>query len=132
SSPPDAISTGSSCGTISTAADRSLPEDPPSLPSRPPGAQPRSPATLPPPPPECGASPPLCPVLARHLHKPCQTFAGSALPGHGNFLIWRCKMDRQLEGKKVAILVADGFEQVELTEPKKALEQAGAQVKIVS
>src|SRR5215216_5802275 len=37
-----------------------------------------------------------------------------------------------LSGKKVAILVADGFEQVELTEPKQALEQAGAQTKIVS
>jgi deglycase len=39
---------------------------------------------------------------------------------------------RQLEDKKVAILVADGFEQVELTEPKKALEEAGAQTAIVS
>ncbi len=38
----------------------------------------------------------------------------------------------QLNGKKVAILVADGFEQVELTEPKKALEQAGAKTSIVS
>lgn len=38
----------------------------------------------------------------------------------------------QLNGKKVAILVADGFEQVELTEPKKALDQAGAQTSIVS
>lgn len=28
----------------------------------------------------------------------------------------------QLSGKKVAILVADGFEQVELTGPKEALE----------
>jgi len=37
-----------------------------------------------------------------------------------------------LSGKKVAILVADGFEQVELTEPKQALERAGAQTKIVS
>src|SRR6266545_8375248 len=41
-------------------------------------------------------------------------------------------MAKKLEGKKVAILVADGFEQVELTEPKKALEQAGAQTEIVS
>ncbi|HEX6291508.1 MAG TPA: type 1 glutamine amidotransferase domain-containing protein [Herpetosiphonaceae bacterium] len=41
-------------------------------------------------------------------------------------------MNQQLNGKKVAILVADGFEQVELTEPKKALEQAGAQTQIVS
>ena len=32
-----------------------------------------------------------------------------------------------LQGKKVAILVADGFEQVELTEPKKALEAGGSE-----
>ncbi len=37
-----------------------------------------------------------------------------------------------LKGKRVALLVADGFEQVELTEPKAALEQAGAQADIVS
>jgi protease I len=37
-----------------------------------------------------------------------------------------------LSGKKVAILVADGFEQVELTGPKKALEEAGATTQIVS
>ena len=37
-----------------------------------------------------------------------------------------------LNGKKVAILVADGFEQVELTEPKAALENAGAKTSIVS
>jgi protease I len=37
-----------------------------------------------------------------------------------------------LDGKKVAILVADGFEQVEMTEPRKALEDAGADTKIVS
>jgi protease I len=37
-----------------------------------------------------------------------------------------------LTGMKVAILAAEGFEQVELTEPKKALEQAGAQTRIVS
>ena len=30
-----------------------------------------------------------------------------------------------LEGKRVAILVADGFEQVELTEPRRALDDAG-------
>lgn len=41
-------------------------------------------------------------------------------------------MEKRLDGKKVAILVADGFEQVELTEPKKALEAAGAKIEIVS
>ena len=38
----------------------------------------------------------------------------------------------ELQGKKVAILVAHGFEQVELTEPRKALEAAGATTHIVS
>jgi protease I len=38
----------------------------------------------------------------------------------------------QLNGKKVAILVEDGFEQEELTSPKQALEEAGAVTHIVS
>ena len=37
-----------------------------------------------------------------------------------------------LTGKKVAILTESGFEEVELTSPKKALEDAGARVEIVS
>jgi protease I len=37
-----------------------------------------------------------------------------------------------LDGLKVAILVTDGFEQVELVEPRKALDQAGAETKVVS
>jgi protease I len=41
-------------------------------------------------------------------------------------------MDKKLTGKKVAILVTDGFEQVEMTEPRNALEEAGAETKIVS
>jgi protease I len=41
-------------------------------------------------------------------------------------------MSQSLNGKKVAILVADGFEQVELIEPRKALQEAGAQTAIVS
>src|SRR6476660_1054518 len=41
-------------------------------------------------------------------------------------------MAQALNGKKVAILVANGFEQVELTEPKRALEEAGATIEIVS
>lgn len=39
---------------------------------------------------------------------------------------------QNLQGKKVAILVEDGFEQIEMTSPKQALEAAGAQTKIVS
>ncbi len=40
--------------------------------------------------------------------------------------------NNNLQGKKVAILVADGFEQVELLEPRKALDQAGATTQVVS
>lgn len=41
-------------------------------------------------------------------------------------------MSNNLKGKKIAILVANGFEQVELSEPKAALEKAGAKVDIIS
>ncbi|KAI3589732.1 Intracellular protease [Cupriavidus sp. U2] len=40
--------------------------------------------------------------------------------------------DRTLDGLKVAILVTDGFEQVELEEPRKALDAAGATTQVVS
>jgi protease I len=41
-------------------------------------------------------------------------------------------MPCELEGKRVAILVANGFEQIEMTEPRKALEQAGAKTELIS
>jgi protease I len=41
-------------------------------------------------------------------------------------------MSAKLQGKKIAIIATDGFEQVELTEPKKALQAAGATVEVVS
>src|SRR5690242_3542735 len=44
----------------------------------------------------------------------------------------RTVMKIKLNGKRVALLVTDGFEQVELTEPKEALEKAGAKADIVS
>jgi len=40
--------------------------------------------------------------------------------------------DQILTGLKVAILVTDGFEQVEMTEPRKALDEAGADTRLVS
>ena len=38
----------------------------------------------------------------------------------------------KLDGKRVAVLVADGFEQVEMTEPRAALDNEGAETQIVS
>jgi protease I len=37
-----------------------------------------------------------------------------------------------LDGLKVAILVTDGFEQVEMTKPRNALDEAGADTRLVS
>ena len=41
-------------------------------------------------------------------------------------------MADSLHGKRIAILATDGFEQVELTEPRKALDKAGATTEVVS
>jgi protease I len=41
-------------------------------------------------------------------------------------------MNGELNGKRVAMLVANGFEQVEMTGPRQALQDAGATVKLVS
>lgn len=61
--------------------------------------------------------------------------AARGIPGIGarlNTSLERIEMENNLEGKKIAILVANGFEQVELTAPKEALEAAGAETVIVS
>src|SRR5680860_1020466 len=41
-------------------------------------------------------------------------------------------MTETLNGKRVAFLAADGVEQVELTEPWKAVKNAGAEVELLS
>jgi protease I len=41
-------------------------------------------------------------------------------------------MAAELNGRSVAVLATDGFEQVELTEPMKALKDAGARVHVVA
>lgn len=41
-------------------------------------------------------------------------------------------MATRLDGRKIAVLATDGFEQVELAEPVKALKEAGATVTVVS
>jgi deglycase len=40
--------------------------------------------------------------------------------------------DKKLEGKSVAIIAADMVEQIELVEPRKALEVAGAKTQLIS
>lgn len=41
-------------------------------------------------------------------------------------------MSDELKGRKIAILATDGFEQVELTDPKKNVENAGATTEVLS
>jgi protease I len=41
-------------------------------------------------------------------------------------------MPNKLNGKRIAILATDGVEQAEMTEPRKALEAAGAKTELVS
>ena len=41
-------------------------------------------------------------------------------------------MADELNGKKIAIIAADGVEQVELEEPRKAVEEAGAETELIS
>lgn len=41
-------------------------------------------------------------------------------------------MASELKGKKIAIVATDGFEQVELLEPRKALDEAGAETVVIA
>ncbi|HZP59784.1 MAG TPA: type 1 glutamine amidotransferase domain-containing protein [Opitutaceae bacterium] len=41
-------------------------------------------------------------------------------------------MNEELTGKKVAILLTDGFEQAEMVQPREALQKAGAKTELVS
>ncbi len=41
-------------------------------------------------------------------------------------------MEQKLLGKKIAVIATDGFEKSEPMEPKRALEQAGAKVEVIS
>ena len=41
-------------------------------------------------------------------------------------------MPQTLTGRKIAILVTDGFEQVEMTDPRNALDQEGAQTALIA
>ena len=41
-------------------------------------------------------------------------------------------MAKELQGLKVAILATNNFEQAELIEPRKALQEAGAETTVIS
>ncbi|MBA2610997.1 MAG: type 1 glutamine amidotransferase [Bacteroidetes bacterium] len=41
-------------------------------------------------------------------------------------------MEKKLSGKKIAIIVTDGFEQSEFEKPKQALEEQGAKIDVIS
>src|SRR4051812_19428924 len=41
-------------------------------------------------------------------------------------------MANELSGKRIAVLATDGFEQAELSEPVKALRDAGAEVEVIA
>lgn len=41
-------------------------------------------------------------------------------------------MAQELTGKRVAMLVTDGFEQIEMTDPREALVEAGAKVDLIA
>jgi protease I len=64
--------------------------------------------------------------LGKRCHTNIGWFGFCRPEGNGYF------MARDVQGKKVAILTENGFEEVELTSPMNALEQAGAEVYIVS
>jgi protease I len=42
------------------------------------------------------------------------------------------EMADELQGKKIAVLAAEGVEEVELVEPRRALEEAGAETELIS
>jgi protease I len=62
------------------------------------------------------------------------------VPAHGRSLARKRRiggyihriMSRELSGMRVAILVTDGFERVEMTKPREALDAAGAQTVLVA
>ncbi|MDN5920040.1 MAG: DJ-1/PfpI family protein, partial [Pseudonocardia sp.] len=41
-------------------------------------------------------------------------------------------MSAELSGRRIAVIATDGFEEAELTEPRKAVTEAGATVDVVS
>jgi hypothetical protein len=71
------------------------------------------------------------PAAAIHISE-FHTWCLSRTIAHCNFFREKQMANQDLQGLKVAILVTDGFEQVELTEPRKALDKGGAETRVVS
>src|SRR5689334_14205188 len=59
-------------------------------------------------------------------------FSAAGAHSQPKFITEGTMASQNLQGKKVAILATNGFEQSELLEPRKALDQAGATTKVVS
>jgi protease I len=62
----------------------------------------------------------------------CQEFFTRGVKAFNGLRVAPALGVENLRQMRVAILVDDGFEQVELTEPRKALERAGAVISVVS
>src|SRR5712691_7911348 len=110
--------TSNSCGIIRPSSTRSLPNDGVTDLSRPSGNAD-----------DTAVVPPVLRPPAGSRAKESGRAPRECAPGkfnQGTFMV------KKLDGKKVAILVADGFEQVEMTEPREALDEAGAETRIVS
>src|SRR5438270_7727437 len=72
-------------------------------------------------------------VLRRRISVRRSRLDGPRFARQAPFLNRRYPMaSRKLNGKRVAILATDGVEQSELTEPRKALDEAGAHTVVVS
>lgn len=56
----------------------------------------------------------------------------TSTPKHAKTTTSKADAGRKLSGRSVAILATDGFEQSELTEPKRLLEAAGAAVSVIA
>src|SRR5438046_257771 len=62
----------------------------------------------------------------------CRPFSVFLISGFPHWFLFNFFIITKLNGKNVAILTENGFEEFELTSPKRALEEAGATVHIIS
>jgi hypothetical protein len=71
--------------------------------------------------------------LGKFLARPLRLILSNRSPGVPHMIeLGYALPARTLAGKRIAILCTDGVEQSELTEPRKALKNAGAKTDLVS